>query len=162
LGLQGSHYLEIIAPDRAQELAGTMGAQLAALATPVLYTFAISCSNMEVTQSRLTDIGLSMQAPVAMSRQLPDGRELAWHIAMLSDHTFGGLIPFLIHWGTSPHPSESLNSDCTLEEFWVSHWNPAEVSNVLRALELSIECREGAAGLHAALRTPAGPIVLTS
>lgn len=134
LGLQGSHYMEIIAPDTAQELTGTMGSQLAKLTRPVLYTFAVSCPDMDATQSRLDDIGLHMQEPITMSRELPTGQELAWRIARITGHSFGLLIPFLIDWGISPHPSESLPSECILEDFWISHSNSAELNKVLRAL----------------------------
>jgi hypothetical protein len=162
LGLQGTHYVEIIAPDPAQQLTGTMGSQLAALTRPRLYTFAVSCPDLETTQSRLEDVGLQMLEPVAMSRGLPDGQELSWRIAMIGDHSFGPLIPFLIDWGTSPHPSESLPSVCILEDFWISHSNSAELNKVLQAIDVPIECCEGAAGLHATLRTSAGLISLTS
>ena len=154
--------MEVIAPDMAQDLKGNLGSQLTTLPGPVLYTFAVSCPDIDATQSRLEAIGMQMPPPITMSRELASGQELVWRVARIGGHSFGPLIPFLIDWGNSPHPSESLPSECKLEDFWISHSNSMELNNVMQAIGVSIECREGAAALHATLRTPAGLISLAS
>jgi hypothetical protein len=59
LGLAEDCYLEVIAPDPAQVLAGTLGAQLLRYKTPRLRTFAVRCSSFEDLVPRLQDSGLA-------------------------------------------------------------------------------------------------------
>ena len=160
LGLQDRTYLEIIAPDPDQELAGTWGELMAALPKPALYTFAVTCSDFDSTRTRLRAIGLKMDDPATMTRELDQGQNLQWQIARIGGHQFGPFVPFLIDWNTAPHPSASLASECTLESFSISHSNPAGIKRIMDALEVDIRCEAGNPGLHAVLNTPNGKISL--
>lgn len=162
LGLDHKTYLEIIAPDPAQELAGTMGELMSALPKPTLYTFAVACAEFEITRTRLQNIGLEMKKPVASSRALDDGSILEWEIAVIVGHQFGPLVPFLINWGVAPHPSASLSPECTLDSFTISHSNSAGIKAVMEALEVDIPCNPGIPGLHASFTTPKGDVLLES
>ena len=57
----------------------------------------------------------------AMSRARPDGDTLHWRLSDPMALPVGGIVPFVIDWGTTPHPSTALPNDCKLLELVVSH-----------------------------------------
>ena len=79
LGLAEDCYLEVIAPDPAQVLAGTLGAQLLRYKTPRLRTFAVRCSNFEDLVPRLAGFGFGHRI-LEMSRETVGGGELSWRL----------------------------------------------------------------------------------
>ena len=99
MGLNSGIYLEIISPDPAQELEGNRGGRIAALPRPGIMTFAIRSDDLDTLSAAARREGLSLQGPVAMSRDRPDGVRLDWTILYLEDSRFGEAIPFVIDWG---------------------------------------------------------------
>ncbi len=57
----------------------------------------------------------------AMSRARPDGETLHWRVSDPMALPVGGIVPFVIDWGTTPHPSTALPNECKLLELVVSH-----------------------------------------
>ncbi|MDA0826543.1 MAG: VOC family protein, partial [Proteobacteria bacterium] len=98
LGLAEDCYLEVIAPDPAQVLAGTLGAQLLRYKTPRLRTFAVRCSSFEDLVPRLAGFGFGHRI-LEMSRETVGGGELSWRLLFVSDHPYGCRMPFFIDWG---------------------------------------------------------------
>jgi len=153
LNLGHGAYLEIIAvdpeaptPDRPRwfELDRFVG-------PPRLLTW-VACSEALECYAAL---GLG---PVCKARR----GDLEWHITLPEDGRlhWGGVVPYLIQWG-SRHPSETLpETGCRLEELVLRHPEPQAVDRVLRSLELDwrlvrLEHAESAQ-LVALLQTPAG------
>jgi len=65
--------------------------------------------------------------------------------------------PFVIDWGTSPHPSEDAPGSCTLERLWVSDPEPGELRRLLEVLQVDgVDVETSTDGVHATLRSPAG------
>ena len=114
LGLGGERksragcYLEIIAPDPKQPRAGTMGAELEALDWPRLRTWAVISGDLDTVAMQLGALGVATDGPRAMSRRTVDGELLAWRILFARDEGLGGVMPFFIDWGNTPHPSSAL------------------------------------------------------
>jgi len=79
LGLAEDCYLEVIAPDPAQGLSGTLGAQLLRYETPRLRTFAVRCSSFEDLVPRLAEFGFGHRI-VKMSRETAAGSLLSWRL----------------------------------------------------------------------------------
>ena len=162
MGLNSGIYLEIISPDPAQELEGNRGGRIAALPRPGIMTFAIRSDDLDTLSAAARREGLSLQGPVAMSRDRPDGVRLDWTILYLEDSRFGEAIPFVIDWGASPHPSESVPAGCQLRSFAVLHPNADELARLYAALDIPVPVKRGAyPGFIAELATPNGDVVLT-
>jgi hypothetical protein len=81
VGLAGGIYLEIIAPDPAQDLDGTLGAQLAALSAPRLWSAAFRTPDLPARLSQAEAAGATRDCDIfTMSRAREDGTLLEWSI----------------------------------------------------------------------------------
>ena len=95
--------------------------------------------------------------PTAMSRTRPDGVTLSWHVAVLPGRLLGDHWPFVIDWGSSPHPADDLQGECTLEALTVTDPAPDDLVRLLQTLGVEgVEVSEGPAAVTATLRTPRG------
>jgi hypothetical protein len=105
LSLGGRVYLEIIAPDPNQELAGTFGERIAGLESCGLITWAAAASGLASLAERAAGLELAARGPVPTERRTPDGDLLRWELLFLGGHRFPGLVPFFIDWLETPHPA---------------------------------------------------------
>jgi hypothetical protein len=162
MGLDLGSYLEIISPDPAQDLKGNRGGRIAALPRAGVMTFAIATDEIESLAAAAQREGLTVQGPVAMHRARPDGVRLDWTILYLEDSRFGEAIPFVIDWGASPHPSESVPAGCQLREFVVLHPEAEALARIYAALEIPVPVKRAPyPGFIAELSAANGDIVLT-
>ena len=73
----------------------------------------------------------------------------------------GGVLPFLIDWGDTEHPSSGLEHPCRCESLVLEHPDVATVRRLADALALDVEVREGPSPrLEASLTTPNGSVLL--
>lgn len=160
--LGGDAYLEIIAPDPAQERAGTRGEMLAALPAPRLIAFAVRSSDIDRAGELVVAAGLSTVGPIAMSRLHPAGHLLAWRVLRIDEGPFGAFLPFFIDWSDTPHPALSTTEGCRLKRFEVAHPQHVALAEIYRDLELDIDPQPAAEPeLRALLDTPQGEVVLS-
>jgi hypothetical protein len=160
-GLGEGLYLELIAPDPAQDLAGTLGAEIAALPGPRMWTVAFRTDDLAAAAVAARGAGGTPGAPVAMSRTRPDGVRLDWSVLRLDDPVRGNAMPFLIDWQGSPHPSETTPAGCTLESLTMTDPDPAGLGRLLGAMGATVDVAGGVrCGAVARLSTPNGPVVL--
>ena len=151
LGLAEDCYLEVIAPDPAQVLAGTLGAQLLRYKRPRLRTFAVRCSSFEDLVPRLAGFGFGHRIR-EMSRETVGGGELSWRLLFVSDHPYGARMPFFIDWGQSPHPCRDLAVAGSLSQVAVrvtAEHRPFE--RLMRQLDLPVVVSQAVAGLVATI-----------
>jgi hypothetical protein len=159
LGLGPGVYLEVIGPDPALDEPTGFGAILATLVEPELRSWAIRTDDIAGACAALAAAGWPTE-PRAMTRTTPDGTTLAWHVAMVPDRPIGDRWPFLIDWGTSPHPSEGAPRGGTLDALTVVDPDAGELARVLRAVSCDIEVSAGSPALSARLRTARGTVDL--
>jgi hypothetical protein len=96
-----------------------------------------------------------------MEREEPSGRILRWRLTMGPEGEVPAVVPFLIDWGQSPHPSDSAPKGVELEKLSLEHPQPERVRLILRALACPVEVRGAAVpAIVAELRTPLGKLVL--
>ena len=95
-----------------------------------------------------------------MSRSSPDGSKLRWRLSDPLALPAGGVIPFVIDWGTTPHPSTDLPNECKLLELVVSHPEAEELRLALETFDVSIGAAP-APGIRARLQTPNGESYLS-
>ena len=157
----GATYLEIIAPDPGQPLAGTFGERLSRLDAPGLVTWAAR-GDLTAVKSRLESRGLRCAGPVPTTRTQPDGTRLDWALLFPGRHPFGGLMPFFIDWMACPHPSATSPVAGTLRSFSVFVEEPEPFQALLTGLAPGVTVIRGAPALQVAIDTAAGTVTLAS
>ncbi|HEX7719609.1 MAG TPA: VOC family protein [Woeseiaceae bacterium] len=162
VGLGEHCYLEIIGPD--PEILSGDEVKVFGIHKrnrPGLVTWAVQGSNLEdfaeAARSELIDLG----AVAVGNRRQPDGRELTWQFTDPLAARMGGVLPFFIDWGDTPHPAASLSGDCRLLEFRLQHPHVGEVQKRLNFLGLEVRVEAAAEPrVLARIRTPGGDIDL--
>lgn len=134
VGLGGRSYLELVAPDPDQPTPPhPRPFRVDELTEPTLTGWALRASGLAERVARAREKGVELGDPFRMSRTRPDGTTLSWELTGF-DTDLGGMQPFLIDWGDTPHPSEGLPG-VQLVSVRVRHPEAARLSSVLEALE---------------------------
>ncbi|MCC6435691.1 MAG: VOC family protein [Acidimicrobiales bacterium] len=163
LGLGGRTYLEIIGPDPDQDMpAGTpLPFRIDLLGAPALVWYAVATDRLAGLVEELRAAGFDPGDPIDMQRARPDGVLLRWRLATHPDVPEGGVIPFLIDWLDSPHPSVDVPQGCRLVELRATHPTPDRLRPYLARTGDPVALDAGPQpGLMARLDTPKGPITL--
>ncbi len=166
VGLGGAEgpctYLELIGPDPEQpkpKAPRYFGIDDLAPNEARLVTFAISVDDLEAAVDSVASVGLTTGVIQSMSRMRPDGVRLSWRLAVPDADDLGGAQPFLIEWGTTPHPSASLPAGATLESFGVASPASARLAAMFDALGVAIGVEAADRPmLSAAIKSPQGLI----
>jgi hypothetical protein len=96
-----------------------------------------------------------------MSRRTPDGELLEWQLTAVRFDYGDGLVPFLIDWGGTPHPSGRDLPETRLLEVTARHPDPDSVTPALTALGVELEVKRGElAALTAVVQGRDGPVPL--
>lgn len=162
LSLGDGVYLELIAPDPERE-AGVeprvFGVHEAG--EPRLVAWAARVDSLEHCVSHAFSGGLSLGRVIAGSRSRPDGDVLSWRLTDPQVVIEDGVVPFLIEWGASRHPSADAAPAGRLLSLRADHPYPDRVSHALSALmlEMHVSAAEKPA-LIATLDTPRGMVLL--
>ncbi len=139
-------YLELIAPDPEQAPPGRpLPFGLDALAGPRLLTWAVTALDIEERVQRARAAGYDPGNVIGLSRDQPDGTRLEWRMTLREERPGDGLVPFLIDWGATPHPSASSPGGCALISLRAEHPRPGDVRPLLRALDVDLTLSEGPA-----------------
>ncbi len=94
------------------------------------------------------------------SRQTAEGRLLSWRSTDPRTVVEGGVVPFLIDWGATPHPALSAPRGPILEGLRAEHPDPERASRAISALGLDLPvARGGEPALVATIQTPRGEVV---
>jgi len=112
-------YLELIAPDPAQQLEGTFGEMLLQLPQPQPLHWAIRSRNLPGVADSARALGFVPSKIRDTSRMAPDGARLDWQLLGLSGHNLGGLVPFFIDWLACAHPAIHAPRVGPLQEFTI-------------------------------------------
>lgn len=144
LSLGPATYLEVIAPDpglavpeRGVLLGGDRHAA-GRLATWVLRSESI---DDVFADGRAAAAGLG---PIESgSRESPGGTSLTWKLSDPYALPLDGAVPFLISWGSTPHPAASAPRPGVLVGLGIEHPEPERVRRALSALGVEMDVREG-------------------
>jgi hypothetical protein len=163
LALGGRAYLEIIAPDPAQQEFG-FPIDLRALAAPRLVTFALAVPDLAGVEA-LARAGGRLAVLRDGARVTADGRLLRWKTLRLdAGFAADGVdpFPFFIAWDSSSlHPSITSTPGCRLRSFHVEHPDPPRLQQEYTRFGIAVPVRPGSAvRLAASLDSPAGPVDL--
>ena len=161
IGLGENCYLEIIAPDPQQTISEPLWFGIDRLQKPKLITWAARVNNVEQHVKNAHANGIAIGAAMNAGRKKADGSLLSWKFSDPRVILDSGLIPFLIDWGESEHPSKSLKHPCRLVSLTATHPQANEVQKKLGLLKLNINfTNDSTIKLSAQIETPKGIVTL--
>ncbi len=165
LSLGNRQYLEIIAPDPAQQVFSYQP-DLRELQEPRLITWAAATRDIESSAQRARSAGLEVIGPRDGSRRKPDGQVLRWKtLGIENTLAMSGVapVPFFIQWGEGvQHPSQDAPTGGRIESLAFVHPEPEQVTAIFRKIGIEAVVKPGKeARLEASLWTPKGKWVLT-
>ena len=158
LGLSNSSYLEIIGPDKKQNLENTLGELLVSKNTSGIRAWAVAVSDLASVADVAQELGFRVRDRKEMSRKTPEGSLLEWELLFLED----ALLPFFIDWKGSEHPARKAPSGCGLVELSISAEEPKVYQELLNKLQLEVSVSEGEPAISAIIRSPKGDWSLPS
>ena len=108
-------YLEILGPDPQQD--PDLAAQsLPGVTRMLAQRWAAHPDDLDATVAAADEAGVDYGQVFDMSRRTPDGGLLEWRLTRRTPLAHGGAQPFLIDWGTSQHPADTLREAATSHE----------------------------------------------
>ena len=155
-------YLEIIGPDnKVLDTAEVKVFGIHELEETRLVTWAARDGDLEALVESARREMIDLGAVTLGSRRQADGRELTWNFTDPLAARNGGVLPFFIDWGDSPHPAASLPKECELLDIRLYHPHADEVRRRLAILELALAVESAEQPRVAArIRTPEGEVEL--
>jgi hypothetical protein len=165
LSLGERKYLEIIAPDPAQQGAQSWLPNLGSLAQPRLVWWAAAASDVQSLSHSIREQGLETLGPYAGSRARPEGGVLTWTTLAVTTSLARNDVdpaPFFIEWAPGTvHPSVDAPLGGRLVTLEFEHPEPERLAVTLKKIGIDAVVNPSAtARIVATLDTPKGPIVL--
>ena len=162
IALGPTSYLEILAPDPEQpkpDRPRRFG--IDTLSAPRLVTWAAKGRNLTQTVAAARRRGVPLGDVIAGSRRTPTGALLSWHTSNQRAVIADGIVPFLIDWGTTPHPASSAAPGATLISLRAEHPDPTKVRMILNQLGFDLPVTTGPTpALVATIDSPRGRVEL--
>ena len=154
-------YLEVIGPDlEAPEPESPRPFGVDAIVAPGLAGWAVAVDDIDAVVARARAEGYDPGDPLSMQRDTPEGTMLSWRLTFAPAWA-NGVVPFLIDWGTTTHPSTTCAQGATLQTLAFGHPDTARVGAAFRALGIDREVRVTLRPwIHADISGPSGTIVL--
>ena len=163
LRLGPRRYLELIGPDRDQPPPGRpRWFGLDTLTEGLLISWASGVTgDLRSARASALAAGAPVGPEIEGRRTRSDGVELSW--VMTEPQGSGGVevVPFLIDWGTTPHPADSATGGIDLISLRVEHPDRREVERWFGALGVPIAVGDAhTPAIVALLSTPRGRLEL--
>jgi hypothetical protein len=162
VALGTSSYLEIIGPDPEQpKPAGPLRFGIDDLKAPRIVTWVAKGTALEQVARAAAERGVRLGPIIPGSRRRPDGVVLSWRYTDPNTVVADRIVPFLIDWGTSPHPSASAARGATLVDVRAEHPDAEGVQKMLDALELGLRVQKASVpAIIATIDSPRGRVEL--
>lgn len=162
LSLGTGSYLELLAPDPSApppEKERPFG--LDRLERPRLVTWAAQEADLERRLAALAASDIDLGGILSGGRVRPDGVALHWRLTSPRALLEGGVVPFLIDWGDSPHPSTTATPGLHLAALEIEHPEPDRLRRVLVQFDLDLPLHRAAKpALVATVDSPKGRVEL--
>jgi len=132
-------YLEIIAPDPSQPTPKEprpFGIDL--LHHSRLASWAVRHPDFDRVLIEAAERGLPLGSVLSGNRVRPDGITLEWRLTSPWSLHESGLVPFLIDWGSSPHPAAALATGLSLVQLRAEHPRPDLLARRLALLDVAL------------------------
>ena len=162
LNLGNNCYLELLAPDPENKdivPPRWMGVDL--ITQPKITRWAIKSNAIQKDINILKAINPRLAKTKTGSRQKQDGSILKWKLSLPQPSPEVEIIPFLIDWKDSQHPTIALPQHCELINLQATHPNPQKMLTQLKRLHSVIQVKQkNKIALIATIKTPSGLITL--
>jgi catechol 2,3-dioxygenase-like lactoylglutathione lyase family enzyme len=142
--LEGDKFLEVLAPDPGQPpptRARWVG--IDDVRSARLTGWAANGHDLQILVDEAARQGVHLGGVLAGRRRNKDGTALTWDFTDPYTRIADGIVPFLIDWGDTPHPSKLAPPTAKLNAFWAEHPDPAPVQRTLRVLGIDLPVRTG-------------------
>jgi hypothetical protein len=162
VSLGKGRYLEIVGPDPDQpEPEGARLFGVDELEAPRLVTWVAKGRGLESLVRCAGGYASGLGSVQSGGRKQPDGTVLAWKVTDPFMPREGGVVPFFIDWGETPHPSATAPVGCELVDLRAEHPDVGRVRDILNGLGLDLQVEPGPTpALIATIRTPRGTVEL--
>lgn len=138
-------YLEIIGPDLEQEaVRNPRWFNVDTVTAPQLVAWAANAVDLDRAFATARQHGVELGSVKTGGRRRADGVQLNWRFTDPTHVVDGGVVPFLIDWGSGPHPAETAVGGVALVELAMEHPDPDRARKHLRALGLEFVVTSGA------------------
>ena len=159
MSLGPSLYVEILAPDPAQNVHDPDVDSLRGMASLAPIGWAVHTRDAEALRERLQSNGLEVSPSEAGSRARPDGVLLEWATFAVTkpDHV---LAPFFIRWADmSRHPALGAPGGCTFASLHLQDADPAPLEAILAPLHLPVRvAKANIPAISLAMSCPRGAV----
>jgi hypothetical protein len=162
VGLGDDAYLEIIGPDTDQPDPGRPRPfGIDELTVSRVMAWCVRPADLDRSIESARARGYDPGSPQTMSRSAPNGARLTWRLTSLPHEPADGLVPFLIDWLTTAHPTTAGLPTLPLHSFEAEHPDPERIRMRLAALDVELPVRSGPEPrLLVTLQGPKGLIAL--
>lgn len=162
LSLGNRTYFEVIAPDPKQDIdKNKLWINVSEGSTPRLSRWVAQTDQLSIIAEMAKEHQIPLGDIRPGSRTQTDGSPISWQATFPDVENFGGLMPFFINWGASPHPSESLPLAGSLKKIFAVHPKPDLIERYWRTLGIPYEIGYGSnPQLHAWIDTKKGRVKL--
>lgn len=162
LSIGDKTYLEVISPDPSlPQVKHGFLPQNAFQGGTKLTTWVIRTNTIEKDCLKAMAHGISLGPITSGSRKRNDGTVLSWRLTDPIAFPLSGAIPFLIDWGTSPHPAGSLPQAGILTDLMIEHPQSDLVGQQLKVIGCDmITKRADKVKLTATIETSKSPVIL--
>jgi hypothetical protein len=157
-----SRYLELMGPDPDQpEPDRPRWVGIDDLSEPRIVAWAAKATRLDIAVKEGRNRGVALGDVLEGGRTRPDGTRLSWRLTDPRSVVGDRIVPFLIDWGDTPHPSSTAASGVSLNTLGAEHPEAGKIGAMLEALGLDLTVRHGESPcLIAELQTPNGVIKL--
>ena len=162
IALGPTAYLEIFAPDPDQPPPKEPRAfGLDGLKESKLVAWYIKGSSVQRLRDEAVRKGVPYGEVKSGSRRRPDGVQLSWQFTDPARPVAGGIVPFIIDWGRSPHPASTAATGASLAGLRAEHPDARSVRRMLRQIGLDLPVERGPRpALIAVIECPRGRVEL--
>jgi hypothetical protein len=144
VGLSDGAYLEIIGPDPDQPRPGrSRPFGIDDLTASRIAAWCVRPPDLDRSIEAARARGYDPGSPRVMSRSAPSGARLTWRLTSLPSDPADGLVPFLIDWGRTAHPTTAALPTLPLHFFEAEHPDPEPIRMRLAALDVNLPVRPG-------------------
>ncbi len=136
----GPHsYFEILAPDpENKDISAPRWMGIDLIKEPRITRWAIKSFAIEKEATILSNYRSDYGSAQSGSRALKDGSMLSWQLTDPLSKPAIEVVPFLLDWQDSIHPSTSLSDNCELKAIRLEHPDPDHIKEVTAPLNLDI------------------------
>lgn len=161
VGLGGDAYLELIGPDDPATRRDVTTFGIDRLAAPRIVGWVVHPDDIEARVAAARAAGYDPGEIGPLSRRTPDGTLLEWRLTKDAPNDRDGLVPRLIDWQRSPHPTTTGLPEVALVSLVGFHPEPDVVRGDLDALGVELEVRQGAPAFELVVDAPMGRVTLS-